>query len=162
MANYIIYPGTFDPITFGHIDLVERASHLFDRVIVAIGASPKKTTLFTMTEREQLIREVLVTYHNVEVCTYSGLLIDFARTRGVMVVLRGLRAVSDFEYELQFANLNRVMEPKIETVLLTPSEKYAYISASMVREIASFGGDVSAFAPKIVQQALKNKFVVSS
>jgi pantetheine-phosphate adenylyltransferase len=158
-SNHIIYPGTFDPITNGHIDLVERASRLFDQVIVAIATSTKKATLFTLVEREQLVRKTLAKYRNVEVCTYSGLLIDLARTTGVMVVLRGLRAISDYEYELQLANINRVIEPKIETVFLTPAEKYAYISASMIREIASFGGDVAAFVPAEVQMALKDKLV---
>ena len=153
----IIYPGTFDPITNGHIDLVERAGHMFDRVIVAIAISVKKPTLFTLEEREMLVYKTLVKYSNVEVCTYTGLLIEFARTTGVMMILRGLRAISDFEYELQLANINRTMEPKIETVFLTPSEKYAYISASVVREIASFGGDVAAFVPPLVQAALVRK-----
>ncbi|EKE01750.1 MAG: Phosphopantetheine adenylyltransferase [uncultured bacterium] len=157
MPNQIIYPGTFDPITNGHIDLIERASRLFDRVIVAIAASEKKSNLFTLAEREQLAREALAKHQNIEICTYSGLSIEFARTKGVLVILRGLRAISDYEYELQLANLNRVLEPKIETVFLTPAEKYAYISASMIREIASFGGDVSAFVPVEVQQALKKK-----
>jgi pantetheine-phosphate adenylyltransferase len=158
MSKQIIYPGTFDPITNGHIDLVERASRLFDRVIVAVAASTKKTTLFTLTEREKLARAALAKYPNVEVCTCSGLLVELARTTGVMVILRGLRAISDFEYELQMANINRTMEPKIDTVFLTPAEKYAYISASMIREIAAFGGNVSAFVPTEVQKALKNKF----
>lgn len=159
MSKHIIYPGTFDPITNGHIDLVERASHMFDRVIVAIAVSVKKTTLFTLAERETLVRKTLTKYSNVEICTYSGLLIEFARNTGVMMVLRGLRAISDFEYELQMANINRVIEPKIETVFLTPAEKYAYISASIVREIASFGGDVSAFVPPEVQKFLQNKLL---
>jgi len=157
MSNHIIYPGTFDPITNGHIDLVERASRLFDRVIVAIAASAKKTTLFTLAEREQLAHITLAKYSNVEICTYSGLSVELARSRGIMMVLRGLRAISDFEYELQMANINRTIEPKFDTLFLTPAEKYAYISASMIREIASFGGDVSAFVPLEVQEALKNK-----
>lgn len=158
MSKQIIYPGTFDPITNGHIDLVERASRLFDRVIVAIAASTRKTTLFTLAEREKLAHAALAKYPKAEVCTYSGLLVELVRTTGIMVILRGLRAISDFEYELQMANINRTMEPKIDTVFLTPAEKYAYISASVVREIAVFGGDVSAFVPTEVQKALKNKF----
>jgi len=157
MSNHIIYPGTFDPITNGHIDLVDRASRLFDRVIVAIAASAKKTTLFTLVERKQLAHVVLAKYSNVEVCTYSGLSVELARSKGIMMVLRGLRAISDFEYELQMANINRTIEPKFDTLFLTPAEKYAYISASTIREIASFGGDVSAFVPPEVQEALKNK-----
>ena len=158
----IIYPGTFDPITNGHIDLVERASQMFDRVIVAIAISAKKPTLFSLQEREVLVCKTLAEYNNVEVCTYAGLLIEFARTKGVMMILRGLRAISDFEYELQLANINRVMEPKIETVFLTPAEKYAYISASVVREIASFGGDVAAFVPPLVQEALARKAIADN
>lgn len=157
MTNQIIYPGTFDPITNGHIDLIERSSRMFDRVIVAIARSLKKATLFTLAEREKLARETLAKYNNVEVCTYSGFLVELARARKVMKILRGLRAISDFEYELQLANINRTLEPKIETVFLTPAEKYAYISASVIREIASFGGDVSMFVPKEVQIALKSK-----
>ena len=157
MSKSIIYPGTFDPITNGHIDLVERASQQFDRVIVAVAASAKKTTLLTLEERQQLVIQVLAKYPNVEICTYSGLLIELARAKEVMVVLRGLRAISDFEYELQLANINRVIEPKLETVFLAPAEKYAYISASIVREIASFGGDVSAFVPVEVQEALRGQ-----
>jgi len=155
MSRKIIYPGTFDPITNGHIDLIERASKLFDHVVVAISTNLNKTTLFTLEERKRLIIQVLKKYNNIEICTFSGLLIDFARSINTMIILRGLRAISDFEYELQLANLNRIMEPKMETVLLTPSEKYAYVSASMVREIASLGGDVSVFAPIEVQIALK-------
>ena len=160
MTKQIIYPGTFDPITNGHIDLVERASNMFERVVVAVAASNKKTALFSLEEREQLVRNSLKRLHNVEVCVYSGLLVELARERNIMLVLRGLRAISDFEHELQLANLNRNMEPRFETVLLTPAEKYAYISASMVREIASFGGDVSMFVPSQIQQAFKKKFGV--
>jgi pantetheine-phosphate adenylyltransferase len=162
MPNQIIYPGTFDPITNGHIDLIERASRLFDQVVVAIATSEKKATLFALAEREHLVRETLAKYRGVEICTYPGLLIEFARSKKVMTVLRGLRAISDYEYELQLTNLNRVLEPKLETVFLTPSDKYAYISASTVREIASFGGDISAFVPTEVQEALKIKFSVNA
>ncbi len=157
MSGPIIYPGTFDPITNGHIDLIERASKLFSKVVVAITASSKKETLFNLEEREALVKGSLEKYSNVEVCNFSGLLIDLSRSKNINMILRGLRAISDFEYELQLASINRVMEPKIETVFLTPSEKYSYVSASMVREIASLGGDVSLFAPKIVQDALNLK-----
>lgn len=157
MSACIIYPGTFDPITNGHIDLIERASRLFDQVVVAIAANSRKQTLFSLAEREKIVREALTKYYNVEVCVFSGLLIELTRARNIMRILRGLRAISDFEYELQLANINRVMEPKIETVFLTPAEKYAYVSASMVREIASLGGDVSLFVPPGVQTALKSK-----
>lgn len=152
----IVYPGTFDPITLGHIDLIERALRIFDKVSVAIAADSQKNTLFTLDARVKLAKKALGKYKNVEVCSFSGLLIDFARKKNIMVVLRGLRAVSDFEYELQLASMNRVMEPKIDTVFLTPAEKYAYVTASMVREIACLGGDVSRFVPKNVEEALKS------
>lgn len=158
MSGKIIYPGTFDPITNGHIDLIERASHLFTKVIVAIAESSNKHTLFTLVERKKIVSSVLAKYRNVEVCSFSGLLIELTRKKKINMILRGLRAISDFEYELQMANINRMMEPQIETVFLTPSEKYAYISASIVREIASLGGDVSSLVPKEVKHALKNKF----
>lgn len=161
MSGSIIYPGTFDPITKGHIDLIERASRLFTRVIVAIAESSQKGTLFSLAERKKIVGQVLAKYKNVEICTFSGLLVDLTRDKKVTMILRGLRAISDFEYELQLASINRMMEPKIETVFLTPSERYTYISASMVREVASLGGDVSFLAPKVVQRALKGKFNLS-
>lgn len=156
----IIYPGTFDPITFGHIDLVERALRLFDRVVVAVSTNQQKSPLFTVEERVALVQKIFAKNKNIEICAFSGLLVNFARKRKIMAILRGLRAVSDFEYELQLANLNSAMEPKVDTLFLTPAEKYAYISASMVREIAALGGDVSHFVPREVQKALKQKFVI--
>lgn len=153
----IIYPGTFDPITFGHIDLVKRALRLFDKVVIAIADNSQKNSLFTLEERIILVEKVFSHNPNIEVNNFSGLLVNFARKKKIMTILRGLRAISDFEYELQLANLNSVMEPKIDTLFLTPAEKYAYISASMVREIASLGGDVSHFVPKIVENELKKK-----
>jgi pantetheine-phosphate adenylyltransferase len=158
MANEIIYPGTFDPITNGHVDLIERATRLFSKVIVAISATSSKKTIFTLEERCEMVRNALGKYNSVEVCTFSGLLIDFSKTRGVEIILRGLRAITDFEYELQLASMNRVMNAKMETVFLTPSEKYTYISSSLVREIASLGGDISPFVPEAAKQALKAKF----
>jgi pantetheine-phosphate adenylyltransferase len=154
----VIYPGTFDPITNGHLDIIERATHLFDKVIVAIAASTKKTTVFSAAEREQLATQVLAKYKNVEVCGFSGLLIDLAKTKDTFIIIRGLRALSDFEYEFQLANMNRNLEPRMETVFLTPSEQFSYISASLVREIASLGGDVTHFVPKEVQTALKKLY----
>lgn len=159
MSGVIIYPGTFDPITNGHIDLIERAGRLFTKVIVAIAENSQKHTLFSLIERKEIVGQVLAKYPNVEICTFRGLLVDLSREKKVTMILRGLRAVSDFEYELQLASVNRMMEPNIETVFLTPSEKYAYVSASMVREIASLGGDVSLLAPEVVQRALQNKFL---
>ena len=156
--NAVIYPGTFDPITNGHVDLIGRASRLFDRVVVAIAHSPKKTPLFSLEERVHLATAVLPNADNVEVVGFSTLLIDFSRSMGVGCVLRGLRAVADFEYEFQLANMNRAMDPEFETVFLTPAEHLSYISSSLVREIASLGGDVSAFVPPIVVDALRTKF----
>jgi pantetheine-phosphate adenylyltransferase len=156
--NSVIYPGTFDPITNGHVDLVERASRLFDRVVIAIAHSPKKAPLFSLEERVALARTVLPKVDNVEIVGFSTLLIDFAKSMGVGCVLRGLRAVADFEYEFQLANMNRAMDPEFETVFLTPAEHLSYISSSLVREIASLGGDVSAFVPPEVAAALRQKF----
>lgn len=148
-----IYPGTFDPMTRGHEDLVRRAVDLFDHVIVGIAASRKKAPFFTLEERVEMAREVLKPYPSVEVCSFDGLLLDFLRDKGAKVILRGLRAVSDFEYEFQMAGMNRNLNPDAETLFLTPSEQYMFISATMVREFAIFGGDVSKFVrPEIVQR----------
>jgi len=149
-----IYPGTFDPITNGHIDLVVRASKLFDRVIVAIAINPSKEPAFTLEERVALAKQTLAGIDNVEVCGFQGLLIDVAQQKGAKVILRGLRAVSDFEYEFQLAGMNRKMQPDVETMFLTPAEQYTYISSSLVREIATLGGDVSEFVAPCVKDAL--------
>ena len=140
-----VYPGTFDPITRGHEDLVRRASQLFDAVTVAIAASPGKRPFFTLDERVQMAREVLAPYGNVEVIGFSGLLMDFLKQGDARIIVRGLRAVSDFEYEFQMAGMNRILYPDVETVFLTPAEQYQFISATMVREIASLGGNVAPF-----------------
>ena len=150
-TNKVIYPGTFDPLTLGHEDLVRRASCLFDEVVLAVADSQSKRPCFTPDERVDIAREVLKPYGNVSVMRFSGLLIDFARSHGANVILRGLRAVSDFEYELQLAGMNRNLYPQIETLFLTPSEHYLFISATLVREIALLGGDVSKFVhPSVV------------
>lgn len=154
----IVYPGTFDPITRGHEDLVRRAGRLFDRVVVAVAASTSKQPFFDLDERLELAKETLVDMPNVEVASFSGLLVDFVRDQGTNLVLRGLRAVSDFEYEFQLAGMNRGMYPELETVFLTPSEQYMFISASMVREIARLGGDVKAFVPPVVTARLAGKW----
>jgi pantetheine-phosphate adenylyltransferase len=154
----VIYPGTFDPITNGHIDLVERAAQLFDRVVVAIAYSEKKTPLFSLSERTTLCEASLSHLDNIEVAGFSNLLIDFARSKNARCVLRGLRAVSDFEYEFQLANMNRAMYPEFESVFLTPGDHLSYISSSLVREIASMGGDISEFVPEPVCTALHDKF----
>ena len=158
MVEEIIYPGTFDPITNGHLDLVERARRLCRRVIVAVAVNALKQTIFTAEERVAIIKAALVAYPDVEVCSFEGLLVTFAIHRGVNTILRGLRAVSDFEYELQLANINRRLEPAFETLFLAPSEQFTYISSSTVREIASLGGEVSHFVPPSAEIALKNKF----
>jgi len=149
----IIYPGTFDPITNGHVDLIERAVKLFDHVIVAIAESNNKNTLLNLDERIALAKRVLAKHTSkIEVCGFSRLLISFAKEKNTSVILRGLRAVSDFEYEIQLASTNRAMDSNIETFFLTPSEQYAYISSSMVREIVTLGGDVSPFvAPEVAE-----------
>lgn len=159
MNTTAIYPGTFDPITNGHIDLVHRASKLFDRVIVAIAINPSKAPTFSLDERVALAQKTLSEFNNVEVCGFEGLLIDVAQQKGAKVILRGLRAVSDFEYEFQLAGMNRKMNPDIETMFLTPAEQYTYISSSLVREIAALGGDVSEFVAPCVMDALKAKLI---
>lgn len=153
-----IYAGTFDPMTMGHEDLVRRAAGIFDHVIVAIAASRAKQPFFTLEERVEMAEAVLLPqYKNVEVCSFSGLLMDFLHKKGAKVILRGLRAASDFEYEFQMAGMNRNLYPEVETMFLTPSEQYTFISATMVREIAIFGGDVSNFARPIVCERLAKK-----
>jgi pantetheine-phosphate adenylyltransferase len=154
----VVYPGTFDPITNGHSDLVQRAARLFDHVVVAVAQDTAKAPAFDTETRVALAREVLAPIVNVEVRPFAGLLVDFARTSGIPVIMRGLRAVSDLEYEFQLAGMNRRMAPEIETVFLTPAEKYAYISSSLVREIARLGGDVAPFVAAPVQAALRGRF----
>jgi len=154
----VIYPGTFDPITNGHVDLTERAARLFDRVVVAIAHSEKKTPLFNLEERVALCEQTLSHVENVEVVGFSNLLTDFARSQGANCVLRGLRAVADFEYEFQLANMNRAMWPDFESIFLTPSEHLSYISSSLVREIAALDGDITPFVPEQVAAALKQRF----
>jgi pantetheine-phosphate adenylyltransferase len=152
-----IYPGTFDPMTRGHEDLVRRASSLFDRVVVGIAQSRSKRPFFTLEERVDLAREVLAPYKNVEIVGFDNLLMDFLHERGAKVILRGLRAVSDFEYEFQMAGMNRNLYPEVETVFLTPGEQYMFVSATMVREIAVLGGDVSKFVHPLVQERLAKR-----
>ncbi len=158
MMRSVVYPGTFDPITNGHTDLIARAAHLCDRVVVAVAQDTGKATTFDADERVALARESCVGVDGVEVIDFSGLLVDFARRLQVHVIMRGLRAVSDFEYEFQLAGMNRRMAPDIETLFLTPAEQYAYISSSLVKQIARLGGDVSAFVPPPVHAALRKRF----
>ena len=154
MTVAAMYPGTFDPITLGHEDLVRRASRLFDRVVVAIAANPSKEPMFSLEERVDLARISLVDLENVEVSGYDGLTVDFARENDLRVIMRGLRAVSDFEYEFQLANMNRHLAADVETAFLTPNENYNFISSSLVREICSMGGDISEFVSQTVNDAL--------
>jgi pantetheine-phosphate adenylyltransferase len=153
----VVYPGTFDPFTRGHEDLVRRASRLFDAVVVGIADSEAKRPFFSTEERIAMAREVLRPYPNVEVQGFSALLMDFVHAQGARVILRGLRAVSDFEYEFQMAGMNRNLHPEIETLFLTPDEKYMFVSATIVREIARFGGDVSKFVHPLVAERLQSK-----
>jgi pantetheine-phosphate adenylyltransferase len=152
-----IYPGTFDPITRGHEDLVRRASGLFDQIVVAVAVSRGKKPFFTQNERVEMVREVLADYPNVEVMAFSGLLMEFAQQQKARVILRGLRAVSDFEYEFQMAGMNRGIYPDVETLFLTPSEQYMFISATIVREIALLGGKVDKFVHPFISEQLRLK-----
>jgi len=153
-----VYPGTFDPITHGHSDLVERASGLFEKVILAVGVNSEKRPLFDIDQRVELAEHVLAHCPNVEVRSFDNLLVDFVREQKGHVILRGLRAVSDFEYEFQLAGMNRHLAPEIETMFLTPSEQYSFISSSLVREIARLGGDIGPFVHPEVEAALKRGF----
>ena len=155
-----IYPGTFDPITNGHLDLIHRASRLYERVIVAVAESRGKLPLFDLDERVRLIEGVVGEFSNVEVIGFNNLLVECAKQHRASVIIRGLRAVSDFEYEFQMAGMNRRLAPDIETVFLTPAEQYEFISSSMIREIAKLNGDVSSFVPESVIQQLICKFRV--
>ena len=152
-----MYPGTFDPITRGHEDLIRRCVRLFDEVVVAIASNPKKTPLFTLDERVELAKEVMRDLPEVSIKGYAGLTVDFAREHGFKAIIRGLRAISDFEYEFQLATMNRHLIDGVETVFLTPSEHHTFISSSLIREIAEFGGDVSAFVHPVVSERLKQK-----
>jgi len=157
MNHIAVYPGTFDPLTLGHEDQVRRAARLFDRVILAVADSRAKKPFFSLDERVEMAREVLADVPNIEVCGFSGLLMKFVQERGARVVVRGLRAVSDFEYEFQLAGMNRGLYPDVETVFLTPGERFMFISATIVREISVLGGDVSKFVPTSVAKRLADK-----
>ncbi len=152
-----IYPGSFDPLTNGHVAIIQRGLKVFDRLVVAVANNPEKRPMFTAAEREAMIAEVVGDDPRVEVDSFDGLLVDYARRKGVHTVLRGLRAVSDFEYEFQIANMNRHLLPDVETVFVMTGEDYFFVSARLVREVATFGGDVSAFVPPNVLDALRRK-----
>lgn len=153
-----IYPGTFDPITNGHLDLVNRGIRIFDEIIIAVAPSYKKQPLFTLEERIELIRRAVKDYDNVKVEAFNGLLVQYVKSRGGVAIIRGLRAVSDFEYELQIALMNRRLDMTIETVFMMPSEEYSYLTSTIVKEVASFGGSVKALVPAAVEKALAEKF----
>ncbi len=157
VSRTAVYPGTFDPMTLGHEDLMRRAGRLFDRVILAVAAGHHKRTMFTIAERLDIAREVASPYPNVEVVAFRGLLRDFVLANGGHVVVRGLRAVSDFEYEFQMAGMNRQLMPEVETLFLTPSDQYQFVSGTFVREIATLGGDVSKFVAPSVLQRLRDR-----
>src|SRR5713101_5606687 len=153
-----IYPGSFDPVTNGHLDVIERARKLFDEVIVAVAHNDQKQPLFTLTERLELLRETIGEYANVKVAPLDGLLVDFATKKNAAAVVRGLRAISDFEFEFQMALMNRKLEAGVETIFLMPKEEYTYLSSRIIKEIARLGGDVSSFVPPVVSKALVRKF----
>lgn len=157
-----IYPGTFDPITNGHVDIIKRATLLFDKVIIAIAQNLDKEPLFSVSERKEMIQEAVKGLEGVEVDVFNGLLVDYARRRGAQAVIRGLRAVSDFEYEFQMALMNRKLFKELVTVFLMPNEKYTYLNSSIIKELAHFGGDISSFVPPFVASKLKEKFAKGS
>ena len=157
-----IYPGSFDPVTLGHIDVIERASKLFDHLIIGVLNNSSKTPLFSVEERVNMLREVTKEFPNVEIQSFDGLTVEFAKNCGARAVVRGLRAITDFEYELQIAQLNHVISPDIDTVFLTTNLKYAYLSSSSVKEVAAYGGDISHFVTPYVEEQVHNKVIVKN
>lgn len=157
MTKITLYPGTFDPITNGHLDLIKRSAAMFDHIIVAVAASPSKKTLFTLEERVDLVKKSIAGLDNVSVDGFSGLMVDFAKQKQANLLVRGLRTTMDFEYEFGLTSMYRKLMPELESVFLTPSEEYAFLSSTIVREVALHGGSVEAFVPPVVNQALKNK-----
>ena len=157
MPTVAIYPGTFDPLPNGHVDIIARGARLFDRIIVAVLVNAEKSPLFTMTERVEIARSVFTGLPNVEVDTFDGLLVDYVERRGAQVIVRGLRAVSDFEFEFQMALMNRRLNDKIETVFMMPAEQYSYISSRLIKEVFSLGGRVHGLVPDIVEERLRDK-----
>jgi pantetheine-phosphate adenylyltransferase len=153
-----IYPGSFDPITNGHLDLIDRAARLFDRLIVAILSNESKEPVFSVEERIEMLREVVTGYPNVEVDSFHGLLVDYAATRGATVIIRGIRAISDYEYELQMALMNRRLAPEIETMFMMAGEAYSFISSKLVKEVIGLGGDIRGLVPPSVEERLKERF----
>jgi pantetheine-phosphate adenylyltransferase len=157
MSTLAVYPGSFDPLTNGHVDIISRGARLFDRIIVAILLNAEKSPLFTMDERVEITRSVFETHPNVEVDTFDGLLVDYVERRNAQVIVRGLRAVSDFEFEFQMALMNQRLKPKIETVFMMPAEQYTYISSRLIKEVFSLGGRVEGLVPELVEQRLRGK-----
>lgn len=153
-----IYPGSFDPVTFGHLDIIKRSASIVDELIVGVLNNGQKNPLFSVEQRVEMLREVTREYSNVKISSFDGLLIDFANQEGANVIVRGLRAITDFEYELQMSQTNHIMDPKIDTIFFTTSIEYAYLSSSTVKEIAMLGGDIRHFVPQVVIDAMKNKF----
>ncbi len=158
MKHIAVYPGTFDPVTNGHIDLVERSLRIFDEVIVAVAANPKKAPLFALEERIDMFKKAIAGYKHVKIEGFDGLLVDYVKRKSAVGIIRGLRAVSDFEYEMQMALMNRRLDSRIEAVFLMPNEEYSFITSTIVKEAASYGGDVSSLVPKVVVEKLKKKF----
>ena len=158
MERIALYPGTFDPITNGHVDVIERACQLFDKIYVVIAINSKKQTLFTEQERLEMAMESLLYLQNVEVLTHKGLIVDFARDKGAVALIRGIRAVSDFEYEFQIALMNRKLQPQVHTVFMLPNENYTYLNSSIIRELGRLKQDVSEFVPPVVAEKLSQKF----
>lgn len=154
-----VYPGSFDPVTYGHLDIIERVSKKVEHLIVAVLNNPSKKGVFSLEERIELLKEVTKQFPNVEIDCFSGLLTEYAMKKNCTTMIRGLRAVSDFEYEMQMALVNKKMNSEIETLFMASSSKYAYLSSSIVKEIAMFGGNISCFVPDVVEKALKNKFI---
>jgi pantetheine-phosphate adenylyltransferase len=152
-----IYPGSFDPLTNGHVDIIQRGSGLFDRIVIAILLNVEKSPLFTVDERVEIARDVFREYPNVEVDTFDGLLVEYARRKGARVIVRGLRAISDFEYEMQMALMNRHLNPGVETVFMMPAEAYTYVSSRLVKEVVALGGSVTSLVPSVVEQRLREK-----
>jgi pantetheine-phosphate adenylyltransferase len=158
LTRIAVYPGTFDPVTCGHQDIVERSLRVFDRVVVGIGPNPKKAPLFTIQERLSMLQEVFKGLPEVRIRSFDGLLVNFVREENAHAIVRGLRAISDFESEFQMALMNRKLDSEIETVYLMPSEEYSYLTSSMIKEIAQFGGDISSLVPPVVKEMLEKKF----
>jgi pantetheine-phosphate adenylyltransferase len=160
MSTLAVYPGSFDPLTNGHVDIIERGARLFDRIIVAILVNAEKSPLFTTAERVDIARKVFADHRNVEVDTFDGLLVDYVAKRQANVIVRGLRAVSDFEYEFQMALMNRHLNPAVETVFMMPAEKYSYISSRLIKEVFALGGQVRGLVPELVEARLREKQAV--